>query len=183
VTDRDHAAGDRSEYRGWPDDEAPAGARVFAHNERIVPASPAVAWDWLVHAQGWSDYYANAQFVDLAGGPREHELRRGSVFRWVTFGLPVVSVVDECVAPGTIGWRWHARRFPRAAHGYHIWILEPHEYGTRIVTEETQRGPLPMLLRPLLRRVLPLGHAYWLRQLARRAARGPAPEPEGRRPA
>ncbi len=157
-----------SEFTDWPDKEHPMGAYVFAHNERIVPAPPEQVWDLLVAAQSWSEFYANAQFVELAD-PRQHRLRRGSVFRWVTFGLPITSEVDLAQRPVRLGWRW----WGSGAHGYHVWLLEPHERGTRIVTEETQRGVLPWLLRPILRRLLPLGHGYWLRQLARRATRSP----------
>jgi hypothetical protein len=41
------------------------------------------------------------------------------------------------------------------------------------VTEETQLGVMPRLGRTIMRRALPLGHGYWLRQMARRATRPP----------
>jgi len=159
-----------SEFDQWPQEEQPKGAKVFAHNERIVPAPPERVWDLLVAAQGWSKFYANAQFVALAD-PRQHRLRRGSVFRWVTFGAPITSEVNTCERPARIGWRW----WRRGAHGYHIWLLEPHERGTRIVTEETQRGVLPGLTRPIMQPLLWLAHNYWLRQLGRRTSRPPQP--------
>jgi uncharacterized protein YndB with AHSA1/START domain len=164
-----------SEFTEWPHTERPTGAKVFAHNERIVPAPPERVWDLLVTAQGWSEFYANAHFVVLAD-PQQHRLRRGSVFRWVTFGFPLTSEVDPCKRPLQIGWRWYYRWWGTGAHGYHIWLLEPHERGTRIVTEETQRGVLPGLTRPIMQPLLWLAHNYWLRQLARRASRprGPA---------
>jgi hypothetical protein len=168
-----------SEFDGWPHGEQPAGAQVFAHNERIVPAPPEWVWNPLVAAQEWSEFYANAEFVRLIN-PRQHRLQRGSVFRWVTFGFPITCEVDICHRPIRIGWRW----WRRGAHGYHIWLLQPHERGTRIVTEETQRGVLPGLMRPIMRRLLWLGHSYWLRQLARRAShpagpRGGVPDSPG----
>jgi len=163
-----HDGDTASEFTGWPDKEHPRGAHVFAHNERIVPAPPERVWDLIVAAQGWSDFYANAQFVELVD-PQQHRLRHGSVFRWVTFGFPLTSEVAPCEPPGLIGWRW----WRTGAHGYHVWLLEPHEFGTRIVTEETQLGIGPRLLRPIMRRALPLGHGYWLRQLARRATLPP----------
>jgi hypothetical protein len=141
---------------------------VFAHNERIIPAPPERVWDLIVAAQGWSDFYANAQFVELVD-PQQHRLRHGSVFRWVTFGLPLTSEVAPCEPPNLIGWRW----WGLGAYGYHVWLLESHEFGTRIVTEETQLGGLIRLVRSLMRRALPLGHGYWLRQLARRATLPP----------
>jgi len=163
-----------SEFTEWPHTERPTGAKVFAHNERIVPAPPERVWNLLVNALGWSEFYANAHFVALAD-PQEHRLRHGSVFRWVTFGLPLTSEVDPCKRPLQIGWRWRWRWWDTGWHGYHIWLLEPHERGTRIVTEETNRGVLPGLLYPVIQPMLWLAHNYWLRQLARRASRPPGP--------
>ncbi|MGH3829726.1 MAG: SRPBCC domain-containing protein [Pseudonocardiaceae bacterium] len=158
-----------SEFDQWPSGEQPQGARVFAHNERIIPAPPERVWNLLVAAQGWSAFYANAWFVELAD-PQQHDLRSGSVFRWVTFGMPLTSLVDPCKRPLLIGWRWHWRWWSRGAHGYHIWLLEPHEQGTRVVTEETNRGVVPSLLYPVIQPLLWLAHNYWLHQLARQAS-------------
>lgn len=159
-----------SEFDQWPPEEQPRGAQVFAHNERIVPAPPERVWNLLVEAQGWSEFYANAHFVELAD-PRQHRLQSGSVFRWFTFGFPLTSEVSPCKRPLRIGWRWWCR----GAHGYHGWLIEPHALGTRIITEETQRGVLPGLTRPIMQPLLWLAHNYWLRQLARQATRPPRP--------
>lgn len=171
LTTHRRTGGAVSEFDQWPQEEQPKGAQVFVHNERIVPAPPERVWNLLVTAQGWSEFYANAHFVELAD-PRQHQLRRGTVFRWVTFGLlPIISEVDPCKRPLQIGWRWWGRWWGRGAHGYHIWLLESHERGTRVVTEETNRGILPSLLRPVIQPLLSLQHNYWLRQLARQASR------------
>ncbi|MBW0009112.1 MAG: SRPBCC family protein [Pseudonocardiales bacterium] len=142
---------------------------MFAHNERIIPAPPERVWDLLVDAQGWSAFYANAHFVELAD-PQQHRLEHGSVFRWVTFGMPLTSEVNPCKRPHLIGWRWWGRWWGRGTHGYHVWLLEPHECGTRVVTEETQRGALPGMTRPIMQPLLRLAHGYWLRQLERQVS-------------
>ncbi len=160
-----------SEFDQWPPEDQPKGAKVYAHNERIIPAPPERVWNLLVEVQGWSQYYANAHFVELAD-PRQHRLQNGTVFRWVTFGaLPIRSEVYPCQRPLRIGWRW----WGHGAHGYHGWLIEPHPLGTRVVTEETNRGILPSLLYPVIQPLLRLQHGYWLRQLARRASRPPRP--------
>ncbi|MGH3827340.1 MAG: SRPBCC family protein [Pseudonocardiaceae bacterium] len=161
-----------SVFDQWPLGEQPEGAKVFAHNERVIPAPPERVWNLIVDAQGWSKFYANAQFVEL-DDPQQHHLRGGSVFRWVTFGLPVTSEVHPCKRPILIGWRWKWRLWNAGWYGYHIWLLEPHEHGTRVVTEETNRGVMPSLLYPVIQPLLLLGHSYWLSQLARVALREP----------
>jgi hypothetical protein len=40
-----------------------------------------------------------------------------------------------------------------------------------VITQETQRGPLPGLAAPLLRRVMHAGHAAWLRGIEREVSR------------
>jgi predicted acylesterase/phospholipase RssA/uncharacterized protein YndB with AHSA1/START domain len=163
-----------SEFDQWPHAERPEGAKVFAHNERIIPAAPEHVWSLLVDAHGWSQFYGNAHFVELTD-PQQHNLRRGSVFRWVTFGLPLTSEVAPCKRPLHIGWRWSWRWWGTGWHGYHIWLLEPHPYGTRIVTEETNRGLLPNLLYPAIQPMIRLEHNSWLRGLARQAVAHPRP--------
>jgi hypothetical protein len=150
---------------GWPSTDPPAGADVFVHDERLVPASPRRTWNVLRAAGSWSAFYPNAGRVQVEGGG---DLRPGATFRWTTFGVPGSSTVttfdrDE----GRIGWTW---RSP-GARGYHLWSLRPDPAGTRVVTEEFQRGPLPRLTAPLLSRVMNVGHTAWLRGLARVAAR------------
>ncbi|MCO1658416.1 patatin-like phospholipase family protein [Pseudonocardia humida] len=155
------------ELPGWPPAERPRGARVFVHNERVVPGPPRRAWEALVAAGSWSSFYGNAHFLRVAGSA-QGRLGPGAVFRWVTFGLPItctVTAYDE--AAGRLGWTW---RGP-GARGHHLWSLSPTPEGTRVVTQETQRGLLPGLAAPLLRRVMHTGHAAWLRGIGRVVSR------------
>jgi hypothetical protein len=163
---------ERSSWPGWPAGHEPAGAAVFVHDERVVPADPQAVWDLLVDCRGWSSFYPNALRVRPAD-PDEPVLRQGSRFAWITFGMPITSTVECCLDPdpvagsAVLGWSWTGP----GAHGYHVWELTAHEHGTRIVTEETQRGPVPFALARLLEPVMVVGHGYWLRQIGRRLGR------------
>jgi hypothetical protein len=53
---------------------------------------------------------------------------------------------------------------------YHGWLLEPAGNGTRVVTDETEKGPLPWVLRWYLRGALHRAHQEWLECLARASA-------------
>jgi len=56
---------------------------------------------------------------------------------------------------------------------YHGWIFEPVDANhTRVITEETQAGPLPMVGRWFLRRGLLREHQNWLEGLSRMAQTG-----------
>jgi hypothetical protein len=54
-------------------------------------------------------------------------------------------------------------------------MLEPAGAGCRVLTEETQRGWLPMLARWYLLRMLARGHRGWLEDLRRVAESGDPP--------
>jgi Polyketide cyclase / dehydrase and lipid transport len=150
----------------WPEGTRPDQSSVFCHNEIRVPTPPQRVWDWLVCAGMWSRWYRNAGDVVLPGD--QLRLTPNMVFRWTTLGARITSKVVEYDAPHRIGWIW----WRRGARGYHGWLLEPDKDGTRVITEETQQGLLPWLLRPVLQRALSIAHDYWLRQLARKATQG-----------
>jgi len=52
--------------------------------------------------------------------------------------------------------------------GHHAWVLEKTlEGGTRIVTEETQRGRAVALFRPVLKPRMQSMHQLWVENLAK----------------
>ena len=71
---------------------------------------------------------------------------------------------------------WDARA--TGLYAYHGWMLEPAAVGCRVVTEETQRGWVPMLARWYLRGALHGAHEEWLASLARIAPTGEPPAPK-----
>jgi hypothetical protein len=149
----------------WPAGLGPARAAVYRRNELVAPVPAAWAWEWLIRPRGWSRWYRNAQAVRM----RQELLAEGVTFNWVTFAFPISSVVDVFQPHTALGWKWRGS----GAYGYHGWTLESHPTGCRLITAETQFGPLPRLLRPALGRALAAGHQYWLEALARTAAQGP----------
>ena len=54
-----------SEFVHWPDGYAPASARVYAHNELVIPTSPDRVWEWLVRARQWPHWYPNSWSVKI----------------------------------------------------------------------------------------------------------------------
>ena len=101
--------------------------------------------------------------MDIEGGG---PLALGTTFHWNTFGVRVHTVVEEFEPPHRLAWSGKA--FGTSA--YHGWVLEADGEGTRIVTEETQRGVVASVARLYLRRALHKHHQRWLEGLARVAA-------------
>ena len=102
------------------------------------------------------------------GGPSP-ELGVGSRVVWQMLGATIAVTVRRCEPPRVLDWEGGAR----GVHAYHAWLLEPAAGGTLVRTEETERGPLPWLLRWYLRGALHSAHQDWLESLARVATKGP----------
>ena len=156
----------------WPADAAPQGAAVYTYNEIDVAAPPAAVWAWLVRAPAWPSYYGNASNVRFpdGGGP---DLALGTRFTWRTFGVNVETTVTEWVPNERLAWRGKTL----GGTGHHGWVIEPTAAGCHVVTEETQRGIVPMLGQWFLRRGLLTQHQRWLEGLKRMAESGPPGSP------
>lgn len=146
----------------------PEHSTVYAHNELVIPAAPDRIWRWLCRAERWPEWYSNCGWIRL----REEDapdLGPGSQFVWKTFGVRVrsrVVIYDRLVELG-----WDATAFGLRA--YHGWLFEVVDPGhTRVITEETQVGPLTRIGRWYLRRGLLWEHQNWLEGLSRMAQTG-----------
>ncbi len=152
----------------WPTRMEPENSTVHARNEIVIPAGPDRIWRWLCRAEHWPEWYSNCGWIRLRDddGP---DLVAGSQFVWKTFGVRVrsqVLVYDRLVELG-----WNATAFGLRA--YHGWRFEFAYAGhTRVITEETQVGPLTTVGRWYLRRGLLREHQNWLEGLSRMAQTG-----------
>lgn len=155
-----------SDRHPWPEGHRPAQCPVSSYNELLIAAPVERVWAWLVHAKRWPEFYANARRVELDGGGEQ--LTAGMTFRWTTFNLRVSTAVRE-FEPGR-RLAWYGAGYGSA--GYHSWTLEPRGEQCFLITEETQRGLLPSLMRLYLRGALHRQHQAWLEGLARMAAGG-----------
>ncbi len=132
----------------------------LGRNVASIEASPEAIWRLLVDAEKWPDWYPYARDVRIIG--REAELREGSLFDWVTFGVSVRSRVTDYAPYDRIAWTASAI----GTEAYHAWRIDVIAAGRcRVVTEETQRGWAPHLLAPILRRRLRRQHEVWLEHL------------------
>lgn len=145
----------------------PERAVVHVRNEILIPAESARVWRWLCRAARWPEWYSNCAWIRFRNeiGP---DLKLNAAFVWKTFGVRVRSVVTVHEPYRELGW--DAMAFGLKA--YHGWLFEPVEDGCRVVTEETQSGPLTAMGRWYLRRALLREHQNWLEGLRRMALGG-----------
>jgi hypothetical protein len=88
-------------------------------------------------------------------------------------GVPVATTVEECEAPFRLAWSGTGL----GAAAYHSWDVEPTATGCRVITEETQRGLIPSLLRFVLRSLLSFTQERWLAALVAAATSGRPSDP------
>ncbi len=153
-----------SEIR-WPAEFDPSRAPVHVRNDIVTTAAPDVVWSWLVRAATWPTWYPNCPNVRIEDGGQD--LAKGSTFRWWTFGVPLVSQVEEFEPPARMAW--NARGL--GLWVYHAWLIEPVAAGSHIITEETQQGWVPRLAHKVMPNRMHDGHQMWLGSLRRRAER------------
>lgn len=149
----------------WPDEARPEVSPVYSRRAVEVTTPVATAFAWLTHAERWPEWYSQCGSVTILSGPAPI-LGMGSHFRWSVLGVAVVTTVEEYDPPHRLAWSGTGL----GAAAYHSWDVEPTATGCRVITEETQRGALPSLLRVVLRPLLSFTQERWLADLAKVAA-------------
>jgi hypothetical protein len=150
----------------WPAEFEPKRAPVYVTNQIESSATAHAAWAWLVRAAQWPAWYPNSRRVLLPDGASD--LTAGMTFRWRTFGVRLVSHVEEFVPNTRIAWT--ARGI--GVWAYHAWLITPRASGCLIVTEETQYGFVAQLGDALMPDRMRRGHQLWLECLDRVARNG-----------
>ncbi len=147
----------------WPEDYDPDSASFFVHNWIDINAPPEVVWDILIQAETWPDWYEGASNVEVVGDSAM--LEEGSVFTWKTMGLNFESTVTEFQPPTRLSWE--SRR--RVIRGYHAWLVVPTEFGSTVITDESQHGFLTYMQRIFQPNKLRRLHDIWLAEIKAKA--------------
>jgi polyketide cyclase/dehydrase/lipid transport protein len=149
----------------WPKGLEPRNSDVFVHNEGWIDASPDIVWGNLIDALQWPGWYSNSSDVYIEGG--KSELAMGVSFHSKTFGFPIRSTVDVFEPDREIGWSVDNAAFKI----HHAWILVPERGGTRIITEEAQKGADAIRFRLDQPNAMYDGHDWWISALKARSER------------
>jgi uncharacterized protein YndB with AHSA1/START domain len=149
----------------WPRGLEPRDVDVFVHNEGWIKAPPEVVWANLIDATAWPSWYSNSADIHLEGGVER--LAKGVRFDWRTFGFPITSRVDVLEPNREIGWSVETPNF----RVHHAWLLIPQRGGTRVITEESQKGADAIKFRLEQPNAMYDGHDWWLSALKARSER------------
>jgi len=149
----------------WPKGLEPRNADVFVHNEGWIKASPYIVWENLIDVLQWPSWYSNSADIHIEGGrPR---LALGVSFHWKTFGFPILSFVDVFDPDREIGWSVYNSEFKV----HHAWVLIPEHGGTRVITEEAQKGADAIRFWLDQPNAMYDGHDWWISALKARSER------------
>jgi hypothetical protein len=151
----------------WPEGFRPGEALLYVRNTRRIAQPAAAVWETLVHAPDWPSWYPNASNVILPDGAEQ--LGAGMKFRWTQTGMRLDTEVREFEPATRIAW------FARSPliQAYHAWDIQPDGDACFVVTDETQRGIVPRLFRPVLQPRMLTIHERWLACLEAASAPGP----------
>jgi hypothetical protein len=148
----------------YPSKFNPRNAPVYVSNEIDIEAAPEKAWEWLVSAKTWHEWYQNASAIELINQTGD-KLLSGSIFRWKTFGVRLRTEVVEFVPNERIAWLAKGTGIV----AYDAWLFIPGASGCKVVTEETQYGWLCRLAKFFFPRRMYIYHQKWLEGLKKKA--------------
>ena len=151
----------------WPNHYEPRNCPIHVRNELDMVAPQDRVWAWLIRAPLWPTWYVNSANVKILAGI-DPDLRKGSRFRWKTFGVTLTSTVLEYVPNERIAWDAHAF----GVDAYHAWVLRPSAKGCNVLTEETQHGWIARLGMLFMPNRMHKFHQLWLEALASKAGAG-----------
>lgn len=140
----------------WPLDRHPDVVPVHTRVERRLDAPPEAVWAVLADLHGWPTWWAGCRWARPEGVPGP-----GAPFAWHAFGVTLRGTVTQWEPGARLGYDLATVGVRGAAR----WRLAPQGGGCHVVLEETQRGPLPAVLRGVQRRNVARGHAGWLAAL------------------
>jgi uncharacterized protein YndB with AHSA1/START domain len=136
----------------------PRGTDVAACSQAQVQiaASPRRVWDLLSNIDRWPQWNALVQAAELRG-----PLRPGSVFKWKSKGLTIISTLQEVTPDTRLTWTGKAL----GTQAIHTWEIEPTDQGVLLRTEESFDGWLPRLMPKTMQRTLDETLPAWLQAI------------------
>lgn len=151
----------------WPAHFLPGTTDNFVSNERIAKdLTSTQIWALLANITKWESYYKNCGQITPPDSGSTF-LHKGDVFKFSTFGFPPLTcTVEESVTPesngraGRLAW---SSKTPDGLEIYHAWVVEDLEgQRVRILTQESQIGPIFKEWEEQKPNKMLLGHQDWL---------------------
>ena len=111
---------------------------MTARREILIAAPLEKVWAVQTDIDRWPEWQADVSSAKLEGN-----LEVGTIFRWKAKGLSITSTIQELEPGRRIAWTGSSI----GMKAVHIWIFEPRDTGTRVITEESLSGWFPRILK------------------------------------
>ena len=131
-------------------------APLIAQKQIFIEAAPQIVWKVHTDVSNWSRWQHGIMECKLEG-----PIAVGSVFRWKSSGLNVVSTIEVIEAHREIAWTGRAL----GARAMHVWKLTPQNSGTLVTTEESMEGWSIKFLKLINPKFLDNSLDNWLKDL------------------
>ncbi len=140
----------------WNTPPGTSGAAASSQAQVEIAASPERVWDLLSNIDRWPKWNTLVQSAVLSG-----PLHPGSVFRWKSKGLTVISTLQEVMPNRRLTWTGKAF----GTRAIHAWEIEGTADGVVLRTAESFAGWLPRLMPKTTHRMLDETLAAWLKAI------------------
>lgn len=151
-----------SDELSWPKDFKPSESSFFVHNQIDIKAPPQVVWDLFINAEKWPEWYEMAEGIKLLNAS-DGKLSQSTAFRWYPQGHEFISTVKEFEPPYKIAW--YAEEKKKKMLVYHGWLFVPTEEGCRVISDESQNGPITFWEKIFTPNMVEKSHRKWLEGL------------------
>ena len=115
-------------------------APLSAEASTLISSSITKVWSEITNIDGWAKWQPDVTSARLDG-----PLTVGTQFYWDAKGLKIISKIQVCETPRSIGWTGKSL----GMQAIHLWFFEEASDGTRVTTKESLSGWVPRLLRLL----------------------------------
>jgi hypothetical protein len=140
--------------------EADRRPLAFAQAEIAIRAELETVWRIHADINHWSAWNPKIRQARING-----PLAVGSMFKWKSGGVTIVSILQEVEPMRRIVWAGKAM----GAHAHHVWDFEQREGLVVVSTSESFEGWWPRLFPGFTRRLLESILGEWLQNLKRSA--------------
>lgn len=113
-------------------------APLFAKKVGIINAPINHVWKIQSDINNWPDWQKEVSYAKLQG-----KLTKGTIFIWKAMGMKITSRLEEVDNYKTIGWT--GKSF--GMNAIHIWKFEQQGIKTKVKTEESLSGWLPIIIK------------------------------------
>ena len=131
-------------------------APLIAQREIFIRAPIERVWKLQTTIDQWKDWHS-----EISASALEGNLEVGSIFKWKSGGLTIVSTLREIKPHETLAWTGKAL----GTTARHVWHFAMREGGTLVSTRESMEGWLIALLKPIMPGFPEKSLGVWLENL------------------